>query len=83
MVMELVEADEVLDVSGMVCPMPIFRVKHALSKMEAGKILKVIATDLGTQKDIPAWVKHNGDELLGMNEEGSKFIYLIKTRVYL
>ncbi len=79
----MVGADEVLDVSGMCCPMPIVKVKQALSKMEAGKILKVIATDLGTKTDIPAWVKHNGDELLDMSEESGKFIYLIKTRVYL
>ncbi len=76
----MIEADEVLDVSGMACPMPIFRVKQALSKMEAGKVLKVIATDLGTRKDIPAWVKHTGNELLDMSEEDGKFIYLIKIR---
>ncbi len=76
----MVEADEVLDVSGMACPMPIFRVKQTLSKMEPGKVLKVIATDKGTRKDIPAWVKHTGNELLDMSEEGEKFIYLIKIR---
>jgi len=48
--------------------------------MEPGKVLKVIATDKGTRKDIPAWVEHTGNELLDMSEEGEKFIYLIKIR---
>ena len=63
--------------------MPILKTKQDMKKLEHGKVFKVIATDKGSKKDILAWVKHSGNELLGMDEEGSKFIYLIKTRVYL
>ncbi len=74
------EADEVLDVSGLSCPMPVLKTKKAMEKLEPGKVLKVIATDKGSKSDIPAWVKRTGNELLEMKEEGGKFIYLIKKK---
>lgn len=72
------EADEVLDVSGLACPMPVLKTKQAMNKLESGKTMKVIATDKGSKSDIPAWVKQTGNELLDMTEEGEKFIYIIK-----
>lgn len=72
------EADEVLDVSGLSCPMPVLKTKKAMEKLEPGKVLKVIATDKGSKSDIPAWVKRTGNVLLEMKEEDGKYIYLIK-----
>ena len=36
-------ANEVLDASGLNCPLPILKTKKALSKMDAGKILPMRA----------------------------------------
>ncbi|GBE55656.1 MAG TPA: sulfurtransferase TusA family protein [Euryarchaeota archaeon] len=74
------EADEVLDTSGLVCPMPILKTKQSIKKLGAGKVLKVIATDRGSKGDIPAFVRHSKTELLGMEEDDGKYIFFIKKK---
>lgn len=70
--------DQELDASGLNCPLPILRAKKALSGMDAGQVLHVIATDPGAIKDFDAFSKQTGNELLESKEEGGKFYFLIK-----
>ena len=58
--------------------MPILKTKKAIQDIEIGEILKVIATDVGTKKDFPAWSSRTGNEILELVEEGDKFIWYIK-----
>jgi TusA-related sulfurtransferase len=74
----MVEADEVLDTSGLLCPMPVLKAKKAMENLASGKVLKIIATDRGSVGDIPAWAKNNGYELLESSKEGEKFIFYVK-----
>ena len=48
-------ADQVLDASGLNCPMPILKTKKALKGMSAGETLEVISTDAGSVKDLVAF----------------------------
>ena len=70
--------DQELDASGLNCPLPILRAKKALTAMESGKVLRIIATDPGSVKDFEAFAKQTGNELLESSEEGGKFIFFIK-----
>jgi tRNA 2-thiouridine synthesizing protein A len=70
--------DEELDASGLNCPLPILRAKKALSGMDAGKVLRIVATDPGSVKDFEAFAKQTGNELLESTEEGGKFCFLMK-----
>ena len=45
------DADTELDVKGLNCPMPLLKAKKALNDMEAGMILRVLATDPGSERD--------------------------------
>ena len=74
----MADFDEELDASGLNCPLPILRAKKALSGMEAGKVLHIIATDPGSVKDFEAFAKQTGNELMESKEEGGKFLFLIK-----
>ncbi len=67
-----------LDASGLNCPMPILRAKKALKELQAGDVLRIIATDPGSVKDFEAFAKQTGNELLESTEEGESFVYLIK-----
>ncbi|SFV52743.1 Rhodanese-like domain protein [hydrothermal vent metagenome] len=71
-------ADQVLDASGLNCPLPILKTKKELGKMEAGQILQVISTDAGSVKDIEAFCNQTGNELLSNVEEGGKYLFEIK-----
>jgi tRNA 2-thiouridine synthesizing protein A len=66
------------DASGLRCPMPILKTKKESQEVNIGEILKVIATDVGTKKDFPAWSSRTGNEILELVEEGNKLIWYIK-----
>jgi tRNA 2-thiouridine synthesizing protein A len=70
--------DQELDASGLNCPLPILRAKKALGALEAGQVLRIIATDPGSVKDFEAFAKQTGNELMESGEEGGKFVFLIK-----
>ncbi|MCW5892770.1 MAG: sulfurtransferase TusA family protein [bacterium] len=49
--------DEVLDVRGAKCPVPIVKAKQALDAMAPGQQLRVLATDPGSVPDFQGWAK--------------------------
>jgi tRNA 2-thiouridine synthesizing protein A len=61
--------EKVVDARGTSCPGPILAAKKGMAEVTVGAIMEVLATDSGTQKDLPAWSKKVGHEYLGMVEE--------------
>lgn len=49
--------DEVLDVKGAKCPMPLVKSRKAINDLGVGDVLKVIATDRGSVADFQGWAK--------------------------
>ena len=76
--MDVIKEDQVLDCTGMLCPMPIVKTKKAIDGLQPGQILKMIATDAGAPPDIAAWSRQTGNELLLSTEEHNKFIFFLK-----
>lgn len=70
--------DQVLDCSGLLCPMPVVKTTKAVKQMQIGQVLKMIATDPGAPPDMAAWSRQTGNELLDQHEENGKFIFFIK-----
>jgi len=70
--------DQELDASGLNCPLPILRAKKALSAMQSGQVLHIIATDPGAMKDFEAFAQQTGNELVESREEGGKYLFLLK-----
>jgi tRNA 2-thiouridine synthesizing protein A len=70
--------DQVLDCSGLACPMPVLRTKKTIDSMQVGQVLKMIATDPGSKPDMDAWASKTGHELLASEQDGGKFIFYIK-----
>lgn len=56
--------DREVDASGLACPLPILRAKKALSEINTGQVLRVIATDPGSVQDFEAFARQTGNELL-------------------
>ncbi len=71
-------ANEVLDASGLNCPLPILKTKKALQKMDSGKILEVISTDAGSVKDLEAFCNQTGNKLVSTIEDGGKYVFTIE-----
>jgi tRNA 2-thiouridine synthesizing protein A len=70
--------DKELDTSGLNCPMPVMKCKKMLQSLEAGQVLHLLATDVGTKSDIPALVNKTGDHIVETSEEGGKFHFYIR-----
>ena len=68
-----------LDARGLNCPLPILRTKKSMNGMAAGEVLKIVATDPGSVKDMEAYAKQTGHELVDSSDDGSgEFTFYIK-----
>jgi tRNA 2-thiouridine synthesizing protein A len=72
--------DDTLDCTGLMCPMPIVKLAKKMKEMESGKVLELVADDVGSKEDVPAWCNRTGNELVDQKEEGGKFIYYVKKK---
>jgi tRNA 2-thiouridine synthesizing protein A len=72
------QATQTLDARGLNCPLPILRTKKALTGMNAGETLAVTSTDPGSVKDIQAFCKQTGHELLASKTNQGEFEFLIR-----
>ena len=70
--------DEVLDVKGLNCPLPILRTKLALSKMSSGTVLHVMATDPHSVIDFKAFCERTEHELLHLEQGDDLFEFYIR-----
>jgi tRNA 2-thiouridine synthesizing protein A len=71
-------ADQVLDVKGLNCPLPILRAKKALKDIPTGGTLQVLATDPGAVKDFEAFCRTTGNELVDSSADGDVLSFTIK-----
>lgn len=76
--MSVGKIDIELDCKGMFCPMPIVQLKKATKNMQPGQVLRLVATDPGSKRDVPAWAEKTGNDILDSNEEGKEFTFIIR-----
>lgn len=67
-----------LDARGLNCPLPILRTKKSMNGMAVGEVLKVVATDPGSVKDMEAYARQTGNEIVGTAENTGEFTFFIK-----
>lgn len=69
-----------LNCKGLQCPGPIMQVFKASKEAKSGDILNVQVTDRGFAKDIAAWCKKTGNELIDLNETEKEIKAKIKIK---
>jgi tRNA 2-thiouridine synthesizing protein A len=72
--------DKELDARGLNCPLPILRAKKALTGLQSGQVLKVLATDPGAVKDFQAFSRQTGHELLSHAEANREFSFFMRKK---
>jgi tRNA 2-thiouridine synthesizing protein A len=70
--------EQELDVRGMQCPMPLLKAKRALTGMQAGERLRVLATDQGSVRDFSVFATQSGNKLISSDERDGVYIYLLE-----
>ena len=75
------KSDLVVDSRATSCPGPILAAKKAIGGVPVGGVMEVLASDIGTLKDLPAWSKKMGHEYLGsLDDAGYLQLFLRKTK---
>jgi tRNA 2-thiouridine synthesizing protein A len=77
---DVLQTDRELDCTGLLCPMPIVKLSKEVRAMQAGQVLKMIATDKGAPADVQAWSRQTGNELLDSHEEGEQFVFFVRKK---
>ncbi|WP_312871612.1 sulfurtransferase TusA family protein [Amycolatopsis acididurans] len=71
-------ADQVLDCTGLQCPLPVIKTAQAIKTLSTGQVLELLATDPGVDPDMRAWTGRTGNDLLDIRKDGEVFHVLIR-----
>ncbi|MBK8973579.1 MAG: sulfurtransferase TusA family protein [Hahellaceae bacterium] len=73
------QADHILDLGGLRCPMPLLKTKQRLAQIKPGERLLVTTTDSGSKRDIPSYLRLSEHVLEDMTENADtgQFLFLI------
>ncbi len=75
---DAVAHDALLDATGLNCPLPLLKAKMELNRLASGEVLKVIATDAGSQRDFRTFARLAGHELLREEDESGIYRYWLR-----
>lgn len=69
-----------LDACGLFCPEPVMLLHNKIRDMQGGDLLRMIATDPSTARDIPKFCLYLGHELLEEKQQDDKYYYLVRKK---
>ena len=69
-----------LDLSGLLCPLPVLKARKALLSMDSGAELIILATDPMAAIDMPHFCNEQGHELLEQSKSGEVLRFRIKRK---
>ena len=78
--MSTIQFDHELDASGMICPLPLLRLKQALLNMGSGEVVRVVATDPAAHLDFGVFSEQTGHRILEHTERESAHIFFIRKK---
>lgn len=71
----LMRPAETVDLRGLACPLPVFRMNQALRRLRPGEVLRYITTGAGSERNLGAYLKQSGHRLVASEVEGKARIY--------
>lgn len=74
------EHHALLDATDLLCPEPVMMLHVEMRKLAAKEILKVIATDPSTTRDIPKFCQFLGHKLMDQKQDGDTYYYWIEKK---
>lgn len=67
-----------LDARGLACPLPLLKAKLALSQLADGMVIKVMATDSASQRDLRFFAERSGHTLVQESVIQGVYCYWIR-----
>ena len=78
--MPLLELTQTIDARGLSCPMPIVKTAQAVKPLPSGAVVELLATDVGSIKDVAAWCRATGNELVEQTSDGAVYRFVIRRK---
>ena len=78
--MPVVEITQKVDARGLSCPMPIVKIAQAVKPLPSGAVVELLATDGGSIKDVAAWCRTTGHELIEQTSDGAVYHFVIRRK---
>jgi tRNA 2-thiouridine synthesizing protein A len=72
-------ADEI-DARGLKCPEPVMMARNALRRVDDDALVKLVATDPSTQRDIPTMCRFMGHRLVSESVDEGVLTFVIQAR---
>ncbi|MEM0954527.1 MAG: sulfurtransferase TusA [Pseudomonadota bacterium] len=66
-----------LDARGLYCPEPVMLLHRAVRDMAEGELLRIVATDPSTERDVPKFCEFLGHRLVSAQQIDREFHYVI------
>ncbi len=67
-----------VDARGLNCPLPVLRLKKAVQGLDTGKVVRLLATDPGSVKDVEAFCRQTGNTLVAAQQAGTEYLFLVR-----
>ena len=68
----------VYDYTGLKCPLPVLKTRRALSALEAGTIVVILADDPAAPLDFEHFCETSGHTLMAVSQQDSQFSFTIQ-----
>lgn len=67
-----------IDARGLICPLPVLRLRKALLALAPGQVVRMVATDPVAVIDVPHFCAEAGHELISATPAESATAYLVR-----
>ena len=74
----MIEFSQEVDASGLLCPLPLLRLKKTLMIMASGDVVKIIATDPAAHLDFGVFTNQAVHQIIELIIEDNQQIFYIK-----
>ena len=76
----MIEFSLEVDASGLNCPLPLLRLKKALTGMASGDVVRIIATDPAAHLDFGVYANQSGHKIIELIKHNDMQIFYIKKK---
>lgn len=76
----MIEFSQEVDASGLLCPLPLLRLKKILMIMISGEVVKMIVTDPAAHLDFGVYTNQSGHQIIEVTKQEGKQVFYIKKK---
>ncbi|MBD3663352.1 sulfurtransferase TusA family protein [Sulfitobacter aestuariivivens] len=69
---------EELDATGLLCPLPVLKLRKRLQGVAAGDCVRLLADDPAAIVDVPHFCAESGHQLVETGDQGTAQVYLVR-----